>query len=253
MGEFLQNDEFMINLDLKSSGLGCMEASILISTIMNNSTIIELSLDNNWLFDDGAKALSLYLNFTNLNKLYISDNRISDMGVSYICKSLESNMNLIVLNLSHNRISNKGACILSKCLKLNKKLTTLFLSENRIGDPGAIALSDSLIVNQTLTTLSLHVNDIKDVGASAIADALKDNSNLKYLYLSDNKISMNAASLLVYLVTIDKKPQETLEKLDLRGNPLDSCENFPRDRRINIAYSDDDEDEYLFESEILMN
>ncbi|KAH7055043.1 hypothetical protein BKA57DRAFT_524603 [Linnemannia elongata] len=89
------------------------ERDEVVSSVMTNSILTTLILDENSIGDSGAQALS---------------------------EALKTNSTLTTLNLGCNSIGGNGAQALSEALKSNSTLTTLSLGNNWIGDNGAQAL-----------------------------------------------------------------------------------------------------------------
>jgi Leucine-rich repeat (LRR) protein len=153
-----------------------------VSAIANLTNLTKLWLGNNQISDVSAIA-----HLTNLTELWLDNNQISEVS------AIANLTNLTELYLSNNQISEVSA------IANLTNLTTLSLHNNQISDVSAIAnltnltelwldnnqISDvSAIANLTnLTVLSLHNNQISDV--SAIANL----TNLTELGLSNNQIS----------------------------------------------------------------
>ena len=136
----------------------------------------------------------------NLVGLSFAVNNITDEGVGYLCKALESEKcSLTVLVLSSNDIGHKGAKLLSDAIKVgNCKLTRLDLEATKIGVEGVEHLIDALkYVNNNLTELNLAFCKIPDKGAEYLSAALKDvHCKLTLLNLAHNFIGDKGAEYL---------------------------------------------------------
>ena len=108
----------------------------------------------------GAKAIAEVLHHNStLTDLSLSHNNIYDAGAKTLAIALHHNSTLTDLRLSKNRIGDAGAEALAKALYLNSTLQGLLLSHNSIGDSGAVKLAKSLHHNSQLNVLWLHGND----------------------------------------------------------------------------------------------
>ena len=166
---------------------------------------------------DGAKALFMK-HCTNLQKLILMSNNISNDGAKALADCLKHHTNLQTLNLHSNNIGSDGAKALADCLKHHTNLQTLRLSFNNIGSDGAKALADCLKHRTNLQTLELCSNNIGSDGAKALADCLKHHTNLQTLHLHSNNIGNDGAKALADCL----KRHTNLQTLDLSYNNIGS-------------------------------
>jgi Ran GTPase-activating protein (RanGAP) involved in mRNA processing and transport len=118
----------------------------------NDSTVLELNLNENGIGDSGALCLSdvLYVNST-LKILKLSNNVIGDAGVQALAQALHSNCTLQVLDLRQNQINDVGAKALAEALCHNSSLECLNLSGNEgIGEDGVCHLVQALTRNESI-------------------------------------------------------------------------------------------------------
>ena len=97
--------------------------------------------------------------FGSITELWLNDNLISDDGAAAISSFLEMpSCALIELWLGNNQIGPEGATLLSGALSTNEssQLKCLGLYMNPLGNGGALALTQMLRRNHTLTTLDVH-------------------------------------------------------------------------------------------------
>ncbi|KAF9541901.1 hypothetical protein EC957_002606 [Mortierella hygrophila] len=97
-------------------------------------------------------VLSVMANST-LTTLDLEDNSIGDYGTQALSEALKTNSTLTTLNLRDNSIRDTGAQALSEALKTNSTLTALDLEDNLIEDNGAQALSEALRANSTVAII----------------------------------------------------------------------------------------------------
>lgn len=121
-----------------------------------------------------------------LRYLYLEDNNIQD-----IPSSLENYTNLERLWLSKNKIGSEGCRSIAKLLQEDgSRLRDLRLSSNDIGDEDAEMLANSLKSNTSLKTLSLAGdNDINEEGCTAFSRLLNDVSSIDNTYNSNHTLT----------------------------------------------------------------
>lgn len=115
-------------------GRKAIDSSIIeLSTLLINrdkfGSITELWLNDNLISDDGAAAISSFLQLPScsLVELWLGNNRIGPTGTTLIAGALSNNENskLTCLGLYSNPIGNGGASSLSQMLRRNHSLSTV--------------------------------------------------------------------------------------------------------------------------------
>ena len=185
--------------------------------IQINTNIQKLDMSGNNISDDGVAIISdtLMIN-ESLKVVVLGKNNITQQGAKSISEAIQVTKTLQILDLSYNKISDDGTAAISDRLKINQSLQELNLSENKISDDGAAAISDSLKINVSLQELNLSKNKISDDGAAAISDSLKINASLQELNLQLNNITKKGAQRIAEAIKVTK----TLQKLDLNDNHI---------------------------------
>ena len=144
----------------------------------------------------------LFLNSKHTNNhlicLHLDQNKISDIGATYISRSLQRNLVLQTLSLSGNKIGEDGATSIGQCLSINSQLSQLDLSKNRIKDEGLRELCKALIFNKhsKVSHLDVSENNIGAVGMRFLARLLIHNCSLQNLSISNNSIGPDGALIL---------------------------------------------------------
>ncbi|XP_068110601.1 leucine-rich repeat-containing protein 74A [Hyperolius riggenbachi] len=233
------------NLQLNHHGLGPRGASAIAQSLMWNSTITQLSLEDNAIHAEGLEKLVEVLRVNrHIRELNLSNNGLGESGSELLCRMLLENVSLLrlqlahnefrdqsaghfadafstnfrvtALDLSHNEFCEKGGEFLGQMLAANEGLQELNLSWNHIRMKGAVALSAGLRVNGMLKTLNLSYNGFGNEGALALGEALRVNSSLLHLDIGCNRISNEGIRLL----SKGLECNETLCALKLSRNPL---------------------------------
>ena len=210
-------DDSLYTNDIKS--LSCSANGAKALFLKHCTNLQKLALRSNSMSNDGAKALADCLkHHTNLQTLYLSFNNIGSDGAKSLADCLKHHTNLQTLSLSSNNIGSDGAKALADCLKHHTNLQTLYLDSNNIGSDGAKALADCLKHHTNLQTLYLSSNNIGSDGAKALADCLKHHTNLQTLHLSSNNIGSDGVKALADCL----KHHTNLQKLYLYFNNIGS-------------------------------
>ncbi|XP_052041314.1 leucine-rich repeat-containing protein 74A [Apodemus sylvaticus] len=242
---FIRNmDESCVNLN--HHGLGPMGTKAIAITLVSNTTVLKLELEdnciqeegilslmemlhenyylqelnvsNNHLGLEGARIISDFLqeNNSSLWKLKLSGNNFKEECASLLCQALSSNYRIRSLNLSHNEFSDTAGEYLGQMLALNVGLQSLNLSWNHFNVRGAVALCNGLRSNVTLKKLDVSMNGFGNEGALALGDALRLNSCLVYVDVSRNGITNEGASR----ISKGLENNECLQVLKLFLNPI---------------------------------
>lgn len=235
-------------LDLSSNRLGIKGMSLLAIGLINNSTLRELDVSDNWLTDKGVFHLRdalIQSEHTGLKKLVLSKNNLTDSGAEALSQVVTTT-SLAFLDLSHNKISRHGAQCLSEAINSGSSLVSLNLEGNSIGpdggrelgqsirnplcrlttinfsttglsDDGIDALAESLRTPLCqLTSINLHDCKLTDRALAILAVALRENSSLRHLNLADNDLTDPGVTPLADALRVNC----TLEYLNLAFNDL---------------------------------
>ncbi|CAF0836796.1 unnamed protein product [Adineta ricciae] len=147
--------------------------------------------------------------------LYLTGNKLTNQGVSFLSDALHHNFILTELDLSDNYISDDGVKSLMNVLLTNKsKLEKLHFGSNQITDQGLQYLSDMLKTNRSLTHLMLNRNQITNHGVHILSNVLAlQNISLEVLSLASNSlITDQCVDSLIFML----KHNETLKALDMK-------------------------------------
>uniref|UniRef100_A0A8C0JE42 Leucine rich repeat containing 74A n=1 Tax=Chelonoidis abingdonii TaxID=106734 RepID=A0A8C0JE42_CHEAB len=234
---FLRNMEEPY-MNLNHHGLGPHGAKAIAITLVSNTTITHLELEDNWILAEGVTCLVQMLRENcYIQELNISNNHIGIEGAEAISRmfldnisslravqlsgGLGGNYRVKELDLSHNEFSEKGGEHLGQMLvvisllflEVNGTLKILDLSWNGFGNEGALALGEALKLNNILVQLDISRNHINNEGAGKLAKGLEVNGNLKILKLSHNPLTVDGAVALV--TSIKKNPKSKMEEINI--------------------------------------
>ena len=157
---------------------------VIVEQILVEKQITRLWLDSNQFTPLGASILATALSFNiYLERLYLNDNFISDIGLKYLSKALSNS---------------------------NKTLKILDLQKNQITDLGIEHLSEIIRKNSTLKSLSLDWNLFTDKSMKILSNAFSNcNSSIEYLGLSNNQFITDLSyDYLVHLIQMNKSINE---------------------------------------------
>ena len=187
-------------------------AAALANGLAGNAKLKELNLSDNDLDAEGISKILDALKTSNLIKLDISHNNISDEAADDMAIFLSKNLQLEELDVSHNDLLSTG---ITKICKVNlSRLVTFDISHNEVTDEAAKSISMVLSCNNKLQSLDLSFNYFKNEGFMKIFYSLKNIMCLRKLNISSNDITAKAASSIATFLSHNAK----LEELDLSNN-----------------------------------
>jgi len=134
----------------------------------------------------GARGLAEYISVSaSLTILSIQDNFLGDDGTKLLCDALSQSTvtNIEELNFYENNIEWAGARAVGQMAAVVASLTKINLSANFLGDRGVIALCDALKNSKVTKLQQLEVadNGIGDIGAEALVQMVANVTSLNFL------------------------------------------------------------------------
>lgn len=197
------------------------EFAAVCKTLSNNTSVVQLSVENALLADAFIKEslTPMLVQNKGIVNLSLRGNRLSDDSIIDLCEALTVNFSIASLDLSQNEISHVGAMHIAELIKINECVIKLDVSDNQIGKDGGKAFGAALSSKAAVTDLSLAGNSIQSEGALALAKGLESvlQPALHRLDLSNNDIGSDGIAALIG--ALDK--QDKLSELDLSGNKMD--------------------------------
>jgi Ran GTPase-activating protein (RanGAP) involved in mRNA processing and transport len=204
IANMINENTTIVKLNLERNYLGDFGIDVIADALRMNTTITNLNLSRNNLEVCETQKITDALNTnTTITKLNLSDNWLGEDGALVIAEALYVITTLRSLNLSHNYLrrnsfrSEIGIIAIANALCKNESITELNLEHNKIGLNGARELSKALCVNTTLKILSLEHNKLGEESVYEIGKALSVNTTLKVLNLSDNNLDKYAVHEII--------------------------------------------------------
>ncbi|KAM4707102.1 uncharacterized protein O3C94_003372 [Discoglossus pictus] len=209
----MQDPEFILD----HRGLGIQATKALAVSLMTNTSILKLSLNDNSLDGDSASALADMLKENcYISDLHLANNKLGLKGAKVMCQMLPENTTIRKLNLSGNQFNDEAAHYISDALLNNQKVQHLDLSHNMFGDGSGEILGHAIAENAGLLELNLSWNHIRGKSAIAVAKGLGANIFLKVLDLSYNGFSNDGAAALGEALKVNN----VLEELNIGNNRI---------------------------------
>ncbi|OMJ72871.1 hypothetical protein SteCoe_28589 [Stentor coeruleus] len=146
-----------------------------------------------------------------LQQFEMTGQRVSENGIGFLCKGLQSNKVIKKLSLPRNGIcSVESISMLSYALQNNTSVEVLDLSENSIEDSAAEALKELIRGNEILKKICLEHNLIT---STCFAVSLCENNALMHFSVSYNPLSFENFISLLEMLNINT----ALQHLGLKG------------------------------------
>ena len=211
-------------LDISNNSLPSMAMQLIVSGLLNNTTVEDLFLMGNTLGSDGAVSLLKSPLAHRLHRFSLTVTSAEDcralgelLSSSQNLEYLELNagsglppeaVELIITGLQHNtavetlhvwasHFSVQNCISLASILRDHRLLSTLWLCRCSIDADGASELASALARNNTLQTLWLWHTPIGIRGAMAIAEMLPHNNYLEDLSLNHESIGVEGTRKLI--------------------------------------------------------
>jgi len=117
------------NLSVDFCHLGDVGGVAIAEACQNGAPLKTLSMKENDLKDETAKAFafSLLMRNCNLESLDLSNNLINDSGGELVAKSLQENNKLLRLNMSKNNMRDTSGAMFALSMRMNPVILTLNL------------------------------------------------------------------------------------------------------------------------------
>jgi len=139
-----------------------------------------ISLANNPVGNEGAKAFTSISRFSGTRLLSLSNTKITEQGVGHLFGSDSAIGFLLHLDLSQNDLGDTGVDIIAQYPRA-KSLTELFLDDVGMTDLGAKSLAGSPSLGN-VTYLSVSGNKLTAAGVSSIKSSTNFAENASFYF-----------------------------------------------------------------------
>ena len=221
----MKNIHNLRKFNISYNWIGDQAANDLVAILLSNTKLEELDLScNDFQYKSVARILST--NISNLIKINISHNNVTNIAAKNIAAFLTVNTKLKKIKLNNIKLHTTGAIELFKEINISA-LTKLSFSHNNITQEAADSLAYLLCLNTEIEEIDLSHNNLKAAGIIKIFNVLHDVTSLVKLNIGHNNISSSAAYHIGTVLLHNTKLQE----LDI------SCNDFQSEGAINIFKS----------------
>eukprot|EP00898_Chlorokybus_atmophyticus_P000291 jgi/Chlat1/1262/Chrsp115S01696 len=184
-------------LTLHCNKLTCETTHIILSALVDHSSLEALRLSENPISKEGASAVARVLSSCSmLRELRVDSAELDDDSAAIIADALPHATSLRTLSLDCNNIHEHGAASLSAALP-NTAIQHLSLCGNALGAAGVTVLALHLPEAPHLVQLSLAKVMMGDIGAASLAVALRNCNCIEVLDVARNGLSDCACAHIV--------------------------------------------------------
>jgi hypothetical protein len=171
------------NSNMDDSGIMC------IADAFFDCALEKLVISNNKITSKGAEYLgrSLQKNSVYLKELNISGNKIED-GLIELAKGIESTR-IEVLNLNYTKLKKRGFDELCRVLRTTTHLENISIGENNICYTSIVKFLNSLFFLPNLTNISLHSNQTNDIAVCLLAKLIRQSLTIVSIDLTFGKFT----------------------------------------------------------------
>ena len=231
-------------VDLQNNNISKLGCEYIYQLLIDSPFLIGISLKNNFLNNEGVCKVFSALSdeSSKIISLDLSDTKMDEKALSFICEKLNKTYILEKLVLSNNNFKKAGIniknlllketnlkhLVLSYCeintqfsfifqgLSKNKNIKTIDFSGNNIPMKNPLLRELSYVVggNKYLENLIMDDCNIDDIGMSFINKGLENNHTLKTLSLNGNYVTMKSIHGLLYSIEKSK----IIKKVNLNDN-----------------------------------
>ena len=188
--------------------------SLLASLLSSNYPITKLDVGDNKLSSSSDIIFKSLHHNTVLTELLLGNTSLRSSDMQSLGQMLTSNSTLSVMDISGNDIGPDGCQYLADCRNIS--LSKLKMSGCKLGVSGADKIG-IMLCHSSITYVDLNSNSIGDVGVEKLVEHLKFNKTIKHLGLWGNDITINGASHLRKLFSLN---HTTVNSIQLYRNPL---------------------------------
>lgn len=228
----------LTTLDIKNYGLGDNQAKVLSSAIKSMNRLEKINLRGNGIKDSGTFSILNSLNRSHIRVLDVSNNSLGTRAIETLSEIINDESAVIEeINLENSKISQSGLSKLCRSLMHNKTVKVLNLANNHIGVGSGTHLGDMLDYNSYLESLDLQWNFIRASEAILFFQSLKNNNSVKVLDLSWNSLGQDKISQSISVISESLRFNDTLQHIDLSNNTFSYEDCIEISKRLQNNHS----------------
>jgi Ran GTPase-activating protein (RanGAP) involved in mRNA processing and transport len=201
----LEYCEALVRLDLSSNCLDDDKLRMLASGLVNNLSVVDISLADNRIADRGVRAFAKLLHVNSVIQIVdLGNNQVrpaTPFAMPFLASAATEPPARVVLGNTNSalhaddiflmrvvQIHSEGGRALARALRTNASICSLNLRLNRLGEEGGRAVFDVLREHPSLTSLNVAHNALGPAAAKSIAKFLGQNKALAELDISGNEL-----------------------------------------------------------------
>eukprot|EP00668_Euglena_longa_P017034 GGOE01021365.1.p1 GENE.GGOE01021365.1~~GGOE01021365.1.p1 ORF type:complete len:726 (-),score=248.26 GGOE01021365.1:465-2597(-) len=191
MSEGLLNNQTLMSLTvagnpIRNRGFKALLAALKGKTSLRFVDLSECGLEGLEAAEDLCELVDLGVN---LQVLQLADNKLCREGIMLLCTRMERALAMHSLNLDRTNMQREGAIALAMALQQKNYWLSLSVVGNRMGVDATKKLLGPLASLTTLTELDISDNDVTNACNDSISRVLKSNRNLNFVRVKDNPIA----------------------------------------------------------------
>ncbi|KAH3856608.1 hypothetical protein DPMN_099200 [Dreissena polymorpha] len=204
-------------LSLAHHGLGAVGMKALSYSLMNNTFILALDLEDNWLCGEGGEyAAAMLKENCYITELNLANNKLGSVGCAAICRVLHANVTLRNIDMSGNDLSDKDSQTIAEAFQENNILKYVNLSHNGFGSTDSKLLADAISENETIEHLDLSWNNFRLKSATCICNGIATNGRIRVVNLAMNGLGNEGAFGVAEIL----KQSGTIAHIDVSHNRI---------------------------------
>jgi len=188
-------------LNIRDNDLDDVGVKLLAENLKGNTTLTQMDFSRDCLRKNGSVFISALAECTNLTALVLHNDFIDDEGGKALGEVLKHLPKLKELDLGYNLIGEEGGKAIAEGLQSTTSLKFFVLSHNKLGPQAGKAFGEAIKKNQSLTRLCLEENTFGNPGAIGILEGLRENTKLVKLDISDNEIVIDEEVMNAFFAT----------------------------------------------------
>ena len=136
------------SIQLSFNEISCAGVECFMNAIWGSKTLREIKFDNNRILDRGAQLAAVVLTSVDLEVLDIGFNRVTNVGIKALMKSLSENSSLRSLSLSGIPLDAVACKAVSYALAYNSSLRVFHIDNCQIGYSGQRHIAAGVVSNR---------------------------------------------------------------------------------------------------------